>query len=53
MNHSQSAWKGFPYGNNRLPEPEAPFRSGSCISILSALRFELNWRDRRKEVNHK
>ena len=43
MNHSQPAWKGFPYGNNRLPEPAAPFRSGSGISTLSALRFELQW----------
>jgi hypothetical protein len=49
---SQCAWKGFPYGAGRLPKPEAAFRSGAGISVLGAMRFELQWRDREKPKNH-
>ncbi len=52
MPESQYAWKGFPYGNGGLPGPAAPFRSAIGISVLAALRFELHWRDRKKQKNH-
>jgi hypothetical protein len=52
MRQIQGALKRYPAGPGRLPEPEAPFRSGAGISALSALRFELQWRDRNQQANH-
>jgi hypothetical protein len=49
MRQIQGAWKKYPAGPGRLPEPEAPFRSGAGISALSALRFEKAWDYRTQE----
>ena len=48
MLHRQCALKKYPAAS-RLARPEAPARSACGISILGALRFELNWRYRELE----